>query len=706
MTVLESGQAYPLGANLHSSGVNFAVFSEHAERVELCVYDASGQQEMARHELYGPTEQIWHGFLPQAGEGLVYGYRVHGEYNPDAGHRFNPNKLLLDPYAREWQGKLQWHDAIFGYQRGHADGCRSFDSRDSGPYVPKSQVTGALPPLIALKNAKQPIQNSVIFEAHVKGFTQQFPGLSEAEKGRYSALTNPRVLDYLTDLGVSAVEWLPIQAGVDDDFLVTRGLTNYWGYNTLGFFAPSQRFATTAMENPSGGRATAQCVAMVNALHASGIECWMDVVYNHTAEGNEEGPTLCFRGLDNKSYYRLTDDNRNYLNESGCGNTLDLSHPRVLQMVLDSLRYWVNQIGIDGFRFDLASILGRNPTSFDRRCAFFSTLRQDPELQNTRFVAEPWDIGEGGYQLGSYPAGWSEWNDKYRDGVRRFWANEEGTLSPLADMLLGSYQSFFANQRGPSASVNFVTAHDGFTLNDLVSYQTKHNQANGENNRDGHGTNHSFNHGVEGATDDPDIVADRDRAQRNILATLLLSQGVPMLLAGDELQNSQAGNNNAYCQDNPLGWVTWPNSPKNHPQYQFVRHLIQVRKRLPLLRQNLWLHGGVRDKHWQLPDISWLNEYGQIMSSEEWADPYRQVMLMLLVDQNSDNGKANAALIAINNAETTFDVPLNTSVLPVGQWSRCVDTADPACTDSPLNNSTTFLLEAKTVVLLHCYTDK
>jgi len=438
-----------MGATPTAEGVNFAVFSEHATRVELCVFDSDGRREVMRHELAGPTHQVWHGFLPNAKAGLIYGYRVYGPYDPDSGHRFNPSKLLLDPYTKQLHGELQWHDAIFGYERGHTDGTHSFDARDSAPYVPKSVVTAQAEPVKPLVDPKIPLSESVVLEASVKGLTKQFPGLNDSIRGTYQAITEKRVLDYLTDFGVTAVEWLPIQAGVDDDFLVTRNLTNYWGYNTLGFFAAAPRFA----RNADASAANAEVHAMVNALHERGIECWLDVVYNHTAEGNEEGPTLCFRGLDNRSYYRLTKDLRNYLNESGCGNTLNLYHPKVLQLVMDSMRYWVKDFGVDGFRFDLASILGRHPTDFDAHCAFFNSVRQDPDLQNTRLVAEPWDIGVGGYQLGSYPPSWSEWNDQYRDGVRRFWANEEGTLAPLADLLLGSYQSFFANQRGPESSV-------------------------------------------------------------------------------------------------------------------------------------------------------------------------------------------------------------------------------------------------------------
>lgn len=691
-----------MGAQLTPAGVNFAIFSEHAERVELCVFDSDGRREIVRHELVGPTNQVWHGFLPDAKPGLVYGYRVYGQYNPDEGHRFNPSKLLLDPYARQWQGDLQWHDAIFGYERGHSDGVRSFDVRDSAPYVPKSVVTAPAERVKPLAT-KVPMSESIVLEASVKGLTQQFPGLDESTRGTYSAIADESVLDYLTDFGVTAVEWLPIHAGIDDDFLVKRNLTNYWGYNTLGFFAPAQRFARKSDAGSSD--ANAECRAMVNALHERGIECWMDVVYNHTAEGNEEGPTLCFKGLDNRSYYRLSADNREYLNESGCGNTLNLHHPKVLQLVMDSMRYWVKEFGIDGYRFDLASILGRNPTDFDTRSAFFNSVRQDPDLQNTRLVAEPWDIGMGGYQLGSYPPGWSEWNDQYRDGVRRFWANQEDTLAPLADLLLGSSHSFSSRQRGPESSVNFVTAHDGFTLNDLVSYEQKHNEANGENNRDGHGSNHSFNHGAEGATDNPDIVNDRNRAQLNILTTLMLSQGVPMLLAGDEVQNSQQGNNNAYCQDSPIGWVDWPKIPTQHPQYQFVRQLIKERKRLAQLRQPSWLHGDVRDAHWGLPNVSWLNENGVVLSADEWSDPSRRVLLMLLVDQNLNESAGSAVLVVINNSTAILHVPLQTEAMPIGQWARLVDTSAPSNLKETLNVSTNTLeIASKTVTLLHCYT--
>lgn len=683
---------------MHSNGVNFAVFSAHADRVELCVFDSTTQKELQRFDLNGPSQQVWHGFLPNAKAGTLYGYRVHGPYKPSQGHRFNPNKLLLDPYAKNWAGELVWNDAIFGYERGHAEGTNSFDTRDSAPFVPKSVVVDdeAYPSPAAF--IKRPFSELVIYEAHVKGVTQQFPGIPVADQGTYKGIASSALLDYLSDIGVNAVECLPVQAGANDDFLVKRNLTNYWGYNTLGFFAPTQRFASED--------AIAEFKTAVQALHSRGIECWMDVVYNHTAEGNEEGPTLCFRGIDNRSYYRLTHDNASYLNESGCGNTLDMTHPRVLQMVMDSLRYWVTAFGIDGYRFDLATILGRNPHDFDARSAFFSTLRQDPALQDTRLIAEPWDIGMGGYQLGSYPTGWSEWNDRYRDNVRRFWANEDNTLPQLADLLLGSYQSFFANTRGPTASVNFVTAHDGFTLNDLVSYNTKHNEANGENNRDGHGSNYSYNHGIEGETTVASIIESRERAQRNILATLMLSQGVPMVLAGDEVRNTQAGNNNAYCHDNPLGWVTWPDTPQDHPQAQFFQHLCQLRQRLPMLRQTHWLHGDKRENPWGLPNICWLDECGKVMTAAQWTDPTRKILLMLLIDQAADvdTETGSAALVVINNSDHELSVPLNTPSMPVGQWRMLLNTAESVSTERALPSSSHATLSAKTVSLLHCYT--
>lgn len=688
-----------MGASIQPGGVNFAVFSAHAERVELCLFDSQTHKELKRYDLHGPNQEVWHGLLPEAGAGTVYGFRVHGPYKPREGHRFNPNKLLLDPYAKDWAGELIWDDAIFGYTRGHVEGTNSFDERDSAPFVPKSVVVDGADYPRPKPVTKRAFSDLIIYEAHVKGLTQQFPGIPASDQGTYNGITSAALLDYLDGLGVGAVEWLPVQAGANDDFLVKRKLNNYWGYNTLGFFAPTKRFASDD--------AIQEFQAAVSALHIRGIECWMDVVYNHTAEGNEEGPTLCFRGLDNRSYYRLTDENANYLNESGCGNTLDLTHPRVLQMVMDSLRYWVSAFGIDGFRFDLATILGRNPHDFDTRSAFFSTIRQDPELQNTRLIAEPWDIGMGGYQLGAYPPGWSEWNDRYRDNVRRFWANEDNTLPQLADLLLGSYQSFFANKRGPTASVNFVTAHDGFTLNDLVSYNTKHNEANGENNRDGHGSNYSYNHGVEGETADASVIQSRERAQRNILATLMLSQGVPMVLAGDEVRNTQAGNNNAYCQDNPLGWVTWPEAPEAHPQSQFFRQLCRLRKNLPLLRQTHWLHGDRRDNHWGLPNISWLDEAANVMTAEQWTDSTRKILLMLLIGQAEDVGVKSdtAALIVINNSDRELRVPLSTPSLPIGRWQMLLNTADCSNTETALASSSHVLISPKTVALLHCYTD-
>jgi len=694
--VLERGKPYPLGATCVSGGVNVAIFSAHAEQIELCVFDAEGQRELSRHPLFGPDDQIWHGFLPDAQNGLIYGFRAHGRYEPDAGHRFNANKLLLDPYARAWHGQLSWHDAVYGYQRGHPDGHRSFDERDSAPHVPKSvvQASSEQSQRRAL-SVLRPLSDVVVMEAHLKGLTQQFPSLPDDVRGCYSAVEHSKVLDYLSDLGITAVEWLPLHAGIDDDFLAEKKLTNYWGYNTLGFFAPSGRFAQHD--------ARTECQDMIKALHSRNIECWLDVVFNHTAEGDETGPTLCFRGLDNASYYQLSDDKRAYLNHSGCGNILNVFHPRVLQLVADSLRFWVSEFGIDGFRFDLASILGRNPNDFDAQGAFFKTLKQDPQLQGVRLIAEPWDIGPGGYQLGAYPSDWSEWNDQYRDGIRKFWLGEPGTLAPLADLLLGSAKLFGGGSRTASTSVNFVTAHDGFTLHDLVSYSKKHNAANLENNRDGHNANYSCNHGVEGDTNDASVLAAREQHQRNVLATLLLSQGVPMILAGDEVQNSQQGNNNAYCQDSAIGWIDWPNDPMMDEHRQFVRQLINLRQRFPVLRQATWLHGAERDAFWNLPDVSWLNEAAQLMTTEDWADQQRKTILLQLVDQHCADGCAEALLIALNNSTSAITIPLSTSATATGSWRECLNTSKPTAANHALNFDVEFTLEPKSVSVLHCY---
>src|SRR5215210_2734707 len=570
---VREGLPYPLGATWDGLGVNFALFSANATKVELCLYDASGTREIERLELPEYTDEVWHGYLPDARPGTTYGYRVHGPYEPSAGQRFNPNKLLIDPYAKQLVGQLEWNPALFGYRMESGDDL-TFDERDSAPFVPKSRVIDPAFTWGRDRKPHTPWEKTVLYEAHVRGYTMRHPAVAEMYRGTYAGMASKEVLDYLRSLGITALELLPVHTFLDDSYLTEKGLRNYWGYNTIGFFAPARRYAANS------DFAFAEFKEMVAHLHDAGLEVILDVVYNHTAEGNELGPTLSFKGIDNASYYRLIpDQKRYYINETGTGNTLNLSHPRVLQMVTDSLRYWVQEMHVDGFRFDLATILGREPYGFDEGGGFLDSCRQDPVLSSVKLIAEPWDIGPGGYQVGGFPPGWAEWNDKFRDTVREYWKGDAGKLADLATRLTASGDAFNKRGRRPWSSVNFITAHDGYTLNDLVSYNDKHNEANGEDNRDGHSNNHSWNHGVEGPADDPEIRSLRERQKRNMLGTLLLSQGTPMLLAGDELGRTQNGNNNTYCQDNELNWIDWTRIGEDGQSLiEFTRRLIALRQ--------------------------------------------------------------------------------------------------------------------------------
>jgi isoamylase len=609
LRLVEAGLPYPLGATAGPEGVNFALFSAHATRVELCLYDDNGQHEIARVDLPEYTDEVWHGHLPAARAGQVYGYRVHGPYAPEEGHRFNPAKLLLDPYARELVGPLVWGAEILGYELGHAQADLSLSSLDSGPFVPKARVAGSLGQ--SLPQARRvPWDRTVVYETHLKGFTQQHPAVPPALRGRFAGLSQPQVIDYLKSLGITSVELLPIQAFVDDPHLGDLGLSNYWGYNTLGFFAPEPRYGQAA-----------ECREMVARLHDAGLEVLLDVVYNHTPEGNELGPTLSFKGIDNASYYRLLpDDRRHYINDTGTGNTVNASHPRVQQLIADSLRYWVSEIGVDGFRFDLATVLAREPEGYTAQHGFLNICRQDPVLSRVKLIAEPWDCGPGGHQVGHFPPGWAEWNDKYRDTARAFWRGDEAQAPALAGRLAGSCDQFGQHGRRPWASVNFITAHDGYTLNDLVSYNDRHNEANGEDNNDGSSNNLSWNCGAEGPTDDAAVQALRQRQQRNLLATLLLSHGTPMLLAGDESGRTQGGNNNAYCQDNPISWLRWEGLSEDQTLMQaFVRKLLWLRAQLPVLRP-LRHASGEPHPDLALRDVVWLNAAGEPIEDDHWAD--------------------------------------------------------------------------------------
>lgn len=654
------GSAITLGATPQGDGVNFALFSAGATQVELCLFSDDGKREQARIPMPDRQGDIWTAHISGLHAGARYGYRVHGPYTPEQGQRFNPNKLLIDPYARQFEGSLRWSDALMGYKIGTARADLSLDPRDSAPFMPKCVVTAPLAP--AGSGPNHPWAESVIYEAHAKGLTMQHPDIPAGLRGRYLGLCAAPMLDHLNRLGVTAIELLPIHSFIDDRFLVSRGLRNYWGYQTLGFFAPDMRYASAD--------AMAEFRQMVAAFHSAGIEVILDVVYNHTGEGDELGPTLGFRGLDNASYYRLRDGGRYYVNDTGTGNTLNLAHPMVLRMVMDSLRFWVNDMGVDGFRFDLGTVLGREGRGFDPGAGLLDAMRQDPVLLRAKLIAEPWDIGPGGYQLGNFPHPFAEWNDKFRDGTRRFWRGDAGMAPDLAARLLGSAGQFDHHNRPAATSVNFITAHDGFTLTDLTQFTVKRNLANGEDNRDGHGDNHSDNLGVEGPSDSPAITAARNLRKRNMLATLLLAQGTPMLLAGDELGNSQEGNNNAYAQDNPTGWITW--DAPDQALIAFTARLIALRRAQPVLRQTCFLHAatradGLRDVIWHRPD-------GKEPTAADWHDAGFHCLGLELRHAATAQNPSPDALFILFNAGPEQPVHLPQTA---GAWHLVLDTTRP-----------------------------
>lgn len=677
-SAIREGKPFPLGATWDGLGVNFALFSAHATKVELCLFDESGEEEIERYELPEYTDEVWHGYLPSARPGTVYGYRVHGPFEPDAGHRFNPNKLLIDPYAKQLVGQLQWGQWLFGYRLEHPEKDRSFDETDSAPYMLKCVVVD---PAFTWGPSRKPEtswERTIVYEMHVKGFTQRHPLIPETDRGTFAGLAHPVIPSYLRSLGVTSAELLPVHAFVDDSYLIDKGLRNYWGYNSIAFFAPEARYL--GRKNPD------EFKRMVNQFHAHGIEVILDVVYNHTAEGNELGPTLSFKGIDNASYYRLLPDNRRYyINDTGTGNTVNLSHSRVLQLVADSLRYWAVEMRVDGFRFDLATILAREPYGFDEGGGFLDACRQDPVLSGVKLIAEPWDIGPGGYQVGQFPPGWAEWNDRFRDTVRSFWKGDGGILPDFARRISGSGDLFNKRGRKPWASVNFVTAHDGFNLNDLVSYNDKHNEANGEDNRDGHSNNHSWNHGAEGDTEDAAIRELRERQKRNLLATVLLSHGTPMLLAGDEFGHTQKGNNNAYAQDNEISWLDWLGiAASGRELREFTRRLIAVRKAFPILFRSRFLVGQ-RNEELDVTDVTWLTPSGTEMETADWEDGNARCFGMLLDGRAQESGikrrGADATLLLTYNAHHDL-VPFTCPDVPDGRhWVRLIDTSEPT---SPL----------------------
>ena len=661
------GRPYPLGASWDGAGVNFALFSENATSVDLCLFDGTRETRVPVAE---NTEHVWHIYLPEVRPGVRYGYRVHGPWDPAAGHRFNPAKLLLDPYARALDGTVRWNDALFGHEVGHAEADLAKDGRDSAAYLPKSVVTDTAFTWGGDRPLRTPWNQTVIYEVHVKGFTARHPAVPKHLRGTYAGLVSPPALAHLKHLGVTAVELMPVHQFVADKHLVDRGLTNFWGYNSIAFFAPDIRYAST--------RASLAHVnefkTMVRVLHEEGIEVILDVVYNHTAEGNHLGPTLCFRGLDNAAYYRLTDDRRYYDDVTGCGNTVACDHPIVQEDILASLRYFAEEYRIDGFRFDLATVLGRDRSGFNSNSPFFAALRADPVLAYVKLIAEPWDLGLGGYQLGNFPPGWSEWNDRYRDTMRAFWHGGRRMLGGFAERLAGSSDLFRRNGRKPTASVNLITAHDGFTLRDLVSYNERHNEANLEENRDGHSNNHSWNCGVEGPTDDAHVIALRRRQVRNLLTTLFFAQGVPMLLAGDELYRTQNGNNNAYCQDNPLGWIDWTGQKADDSLLQFVRGLSALRRARNELRRDTFLKGAL---HSTQRDISWWHAAGHELADHEWNDPD---LRCLGVGFGGTASKPDFMLLLNpTEAECEFQVPAPVSegAGGTGGWDVVLDTAHP-----------------------------
>ncbi|WP_304640227.1 glycogen debranching protein GlgX [Pseudomonas sp.] len=667
------GLPFPLGATWDGLGVNFALFSAHATKVELCLFDSSGQVELERIELPEYTDEIWHGYLPDAHPGVIYGYRVYGPYDPENGHRFNPNKLLIDPYAKQLVGKLEWSEALFGYTIGHPDEDLSFDERDSAPFVPKAKVIDPAFTWGTHRRPHVPWNETIVYEANVRGMTMRHPAVPEELRGTFAGMMNSQMVQHLQSLGVTSIELLPVHAFANEPHLLEKGMNNYWGYNTIGFFAPHAPYLASGK--------ISEFKEMVARLHHAGLEVILDVVYNHSAEGNERGPTLSMRGIDNSTYYRLMPDNkRYYINDSGTGNTLDLGHPCVLQMVTDSLRYWATEMGVDGFRFDLATILARHHDGFDERHGFLVACRQDPVLSKVKLIAEPWDCGPGGYQVGGFPPGWAEWNDQFRDDVRAYWRGDEGKLPELARRLTASGDHFNQRGRRPNASVNFITAHDGFTLRDLVSYNHKHNQANGEGNNDGHDHNLSWNHGHEGPTRDPEIRELRLRQMRNMLSTLVFSQGTPMLLSGDEFGRTQKGNNNVYCQDNELGWIDWNLDDEGRSLLDFTRRIISLRRAYPILRRGRFLVG-LYNEDLGVKDVTWLSPSGEEMTEDNWHDPHARCLGMLMDGRAQPTGirrpGEDATLLLIVNSHSETVNFLLPEVAQGTGWVRLVDTSQP-----------------------------
>jgi glycogen operon protein len=678
--IVWTGSPFPQGATWDGSGVNFSIFSENATKVELCLFDTpDASRESARIPMVDRNAHIWHVYLPEARPGQLYGYRLHGPYAPNDGHRFNPAKLLVDPYAKAIAGNIDVNDSLFAYKFGHPQADLSIDRLDSAAGLPKCMVidpaftwSDDTPPRI-------PWHRTLIYEMHVKGFTARHPKVPRELRGTYAGLACPSVIDYLVELGITAVELMPVHQFVTDKHLMDKGLTNYWGYNSIGFFAPEARYSHSGVL----GQQVNEFKTLVKALHREGIEVILDVVYNHTGEGNHLGPTICFRGVDNASYYRLVPDNRRYyMDYTGCGNTLDMTHPQVLRLIMDSLRYWVLEMHVDGFRFDLAAALARELHEVDRLGAFFDIMHQDPVLSQVKLIAEPWDLGEGGYQVGNFPVLWAEWNGLYRDTVRRYWKGDGGQVGGLAYRLTGSSDLYGHNGRQPYASINFVTAHDGFTLNDLVSYNEKHNEANGENNQDGNNDNQSWNSGAEGPTEDPAVLALRWRRMRNFLATLILSGGAPMMLAGDEICRTQNGNNNAYCQDNEISWIDWDLDRPRQEMLEFTRYLIKIFQEQPVLRRRHFFQGR-KIRGSEVKDLTWFRLDGKEMTEDDWNNPETRCFGLRLagdaieeLDERGNRVVGDTLLIILNSHHESlpFVLPAHKPRL---RWELLLDTRQP-----------------------------
>jgi len=696
------GSPYPLGATWDGAGVNFAVFSEHATKIELCLFDsADAKKESECIPLPERTYQVWHGYFPELRPGQLYGLRVHGPYEPKSGHRFNSHKLVLDPYAKAIGRDLTWDDRLFGYSLGHKDEDFSFDERDNADVAPLAAIVDTAFTWGSDQQLRIPWEQTIIYELHVKGYTKVMPDVPESIRGTYAGLASEAAIKHLTDLGVTAVELLPIHYHVDERFLVDRKKVNYWGYNTLGFFAPDPRYFSTS--DPD--RRLHEFKSMVRALHQAGIEVILDVVYNHTAEGNHLGPTLSWKGIDNRSYYNLSpEDPRYYMDFTGCGNTPNTRHPRTLQLIMDSLRYWVTEMHIDGFRFDLAATLGRTQLVVDHMSAFFSIIHQDPILSQVKLIAEPWDVGPDGYQVGKFPVLWAEWNGRYRDCVRKFWKGDGGTVSEFATRLTGSSDLYIDDGRRPTASINFLTCHDGFGLHDLVSYNDKHNEANGEENRDGANDNNSWNCGVEGPSDDEAIIELRERQKRNFLATLLISQGVPMLLAGDEISHTQQGNNNTYCQDNELTWLNWEMTPSKQAMLDFTRRLIQIRRSQPALQRRRFFHGAPIFGS-AVKDIYWLDNKFQEMTEEAWDAGFVKALGVVLVGVSGEvdyQGKpivGDSLMLLLNAHWEPIEFQFPRLIGVVTDFERLFDTFTPNSPPGAISLNTSYTLQSRSTAL-------